>query len=133
MPASERLRLINSFVYTIYFLSTGSYKNKVRDFIIDTFNEYKNRIFNEELAIFGLNLFNLNIIQSNDLAFVLENLRELAKSSLEQKSYSSAYPTIKELLLNVDSPKLMEEYSEVLRDVSKICEALERSPFYRHK
>ena len=126
MEFSERLRAISGFVFVIYSLAAGELKNNVRDLLLSTFAAAKNREFTESSIIFGLDLYNIGVLEREDLDFVLYRLQEKVKEHMEKGSTTSSFPVIKEQLSRIDASNL-QGFEEVVGQVTTLSESIENS------
>lgn len=125
MEFTEKLYAINSFVFTIFSLSKGKFKNTISNLLADTFEEAKVEEFNEELISFGLNLFILGVLSDENLYFILERLDVKSKEHIEKKSTSTAYIQIKDQLSKIDGSKLTD-YVELIQRVTELDSSCNR-------
>jgi len=126
MEFNERLRAISGFVFVIYSLAAGQLKNNIRDLLLSTFAVAKDREFSESSIIFGLDLYNIGVLELEDLDFVLHRLQEKVKEHAEKGSTTSSFPVIKEQLSRIDASKL-QGFEEVVGQVAKLSESIENS------
>lgn len=126
MEFNERLRAISGFVFVIYSLAAGELKNNIRELLLSTFAVAKDREFSESSIIFGLDLYNIGVLEQEDLDFVLYRLQGKVKEHIEKGSTTSSFPVIKEQLSRIDASKL-HGFEEVVGQVAKLSESIENS------
>lgn len=126
MEFDERLRAISGFVFVIYSLAAGDLKNNIRGLLSSTFTEAKNREFSESSIIFGLDLYNIGVLEPENLDFIFYRLQEKVKEHVEKGSTTSSFPVIKEQLSRIDASKL-QGFEEVIEEVSRLSDSIESS------
>ena len=118
----DKMSVIEKFVFAIYQLATGNFKKQIFDLLMGTFEEAKNKNFNLEAVIFGLNLYNLDLFEDSknntNLTFILERLKLITTEDSKKRTSSSYYLTIKEQLSMISSGKL-ENFKDVVEQISK--------------
>jgi hypothetical protein len=126
MEFNERLRAISGFVFVIYSLAADELKNNIRDLLLSTFADAKDRAFSESSIIFGLDLYNIGVLEREDLDFVLHRLQEKVKEHTDKGSSTSSFPVIKEQLSRIDALEL-QGFEEVVGQVAKLSDSIENS------
>lgn len=124
MELIERLRAINGFVFAIYYLASGELKTKVENILENTFHDAKKVDFYEYLISFGLNLYNLDLLDDTELEFVLSQLKTKVNDHIQNGSSEWHYPVIKNQLSKINKDKL-SDFKEVIENVGKLSNAFE--------
>lgn len=126
MNLDERVRAISGFVFVIHSLAVGELKLKVSQLLKQTFEDSKNVEFTEELIVFGLDLYNVGVITSDELKFVLSKLKLKVDMHIKKGSTTTSYPVIKEQLGRIDKKEL-EGFEKVVEEVTKLAAEIESS------
>jgi len=124
MDFDERVRAINGFIFVVHSLAVGDLKLKISELLKRTFEESKKVEFTEELIIFGLDLYNVGVISSDELKFVLSELKPKVDIHIKKGSSTSDYPIIKEQLDRVDKKELTG-FEEMVEGVAELTAKIE--------
>lgn len=126
MDFDERLRAITDFVFTIHSLATGNLKLKVTGLLRQTFEDSKKVRFTEGLVAYGLDLYNVGVISSEELEFVLSQLNLRVGEHIQKGSTTDDYPIIKEQLAIIDKEEL-KDFEEMVKNVTNLSDQVERN------
>jgi hypothetical protein len=124
MEFNERLRAINGFVFVIHSFSAGELKLQISDLLKQTYEESKGLEFNEASIMFGLDLYNVGVLDKPELNYLLDKLKITVNVHIEKGSSSSHYSIIKEQLgkINKEQLKGFEETAEKVTSLSDMIE-----------
>lgn len=132
MDLKERIRAIDSFIFTIYSLATGQFKNEISNLLLSTFEETKHKEtddpMTESIIIFELNLYILKIINDNDLDYILKKLKLVSDKHIKNGSASSSFTIIKDQINSINQEKLVS-HKDLVENVTKISDAM-KMPFH---
>ncbi|MDO8826147.1 SIR2 family protein [Methylophaga sp.] len=126
MDFKERVRAINGFVFVTHSLAIGNLKSKITKLLKQTFEESKGREFDETSITFGLDLYNIEVLQKKELDFVMSKLKIKVDEHLEKGSTTTNYPIIKEQLGKINKENL-KGFEDVVEGVTKLATAIEDS------
>ena len=124
MELGERVQAINGFVFVIYSLAIGDLKTTIYDLFKQTFEESMNEEFGEISIIFGLDLYNIGVLDDQELSYVLSQLKVRVDKRMEEGSSISNYLVLKEQLGKIDKNKL-QKYEDLVKDVAKLSAKME--------
>lgn len=122
----EKLNLINNFIFSIYFLSNGELKKTLSKLLHDTFIEQKEHPFDEVSIILSLNIYNIKILSTNDLIFILDKLTSLTEEKINNNSTSGYYPTIKEQIEKIDI-EFLQGFEDTVEKITNLASKFETS------
>lgn len=125
MRADKKRRIINGILFTLYGLSSGKYRTKIRKLLLDAFDEAVSNGLTEDDVIYGLNLYHLKIVKRNRLTLVMRFLRKSVKRHEENRSSTSHYPIIRKLIKNIDQ-EYMRKYQDVVKGVDLLARGMKR-------
>lgn len=125
MEPDKRLRIINSFVITLYALAPKKYKSKLKRFLAGVFDEACEVGLTEEYILYGLDLFRFNAIKKNKLTMVMKSLEQRVEGHLNSGSSTGAYPIIQSQLKDINS-EYLEQYREVVEGVDRLAASMKK-------
>jgi hypothetical protein len=126
MQLNQRLRVINNFVFVIYTLIEDlNLKESIKTLLRNTYDEIKRDNEFETIYIYGLVLYNLQLLEQDELTSLLGELSKKCLEDIKQGRISSTYMSIKEQLLRL--PKnILKDYKELVENVTNLSDRMEK-------
>ena len=115
-----------NFVFVIYTLIEDlNLKENIKTLLRNTYDEIKRDNEFETIYIYGLVLYNLQLLEQDELTSLLGELSKKCLEDIKQGRISSTYMSIKEQLLRLPE-NILKDYKELIENVTNLSDRIEK-------